>query len=208
MNGLKRAAFSLARQHIAFCMRASQPTLYLTFDDGPHPEHTPALLSLLAKLNVHASFFVIGKSAAVHPEIVAAVHAAGHLLGNHSFDHMKRKSMTRVRARAGIRETDAILSKFDGRPRHPFRPPWGEVSAMQLVRCIFGLEHLVLWSRDSMDYRDDAAAIVESFRRNPPLSGDIILFHDDHAIAHEALAVLIPQWQSRGFRFDALHPVG
>jgi peptidoglycan/xylan/chitin deacetylase (PgdA/CDA1 family) len=79
---------------------------------------------------------------------------------------------------------------------------------MQLVRCILGLDQLILWSRDSMDYRDGVASIVERFRRSPPAPGDIILFHDDHATAHEALSVLIPEWQSRGFRFEALHAAG
>jgi len=204
MNVLKRAAFGLARKHIVFSLKVSQPTLFLTFDDGPHPVHTPALLEMLAGLGVRASFFLVGKSATAHPEIVAAIVAAGHTLGNHSYSHRKRRTMTWAVARSDIASTDAVLARFDGRSKHPFRPPWGEVAPMQLVRCILAQDQLILWSRDSLDYRQDAPSIVADIRRSPPVSGDIILFHDDRAVAQEALAVLIPEWQAHGFAFDAL----
>lgn len=204
MNSLKRAALGLARRHIIFSVRSPKPTLYLTFDDGPHPVHTPALLELLAGLGVRASFFLVGESAEAHPRIVAAIVAAGHSLGNHSFSHKRRRTMTAAGARADTARTDAVLAKFDGHSTHPFRPPWGEVVPIQLARCIFGLDRLVLWSRNSMDYRDGAASIVDDFRRHPPVPGDIILFHDDHTAAHEALLVLIPEWRSRGFEFGSL----
>lgn len=208
MNRLKRVAFGLAGRHIVFGLKPAQPTLYLTFDDGPHLVHTPPLLDLLAQSDARASFFVVGKSAAAHPEVVTAIVAAGHTLGNHSFHHKKRSTMSAAVARSDISETDSVLARFDGQLKHPFRPPWGEVPPMQLLRCIFGLDRLVLWSRDSLDYRENADSIVASFRRNPPSAGDIILFHDDHAVAHEVLSVLIPEWRSRGFRFEALPRAG
>jgi len=204
VNPLKRAVLGLAGRHILFSLQRAKPTLFLTFDDGPHPEHTPALLELLAGLGVRASFFLVGESAETHPQVVAAIVAARHALGNHSFSHNKRKTMSAATARADVARADAVLARYDGKPRHPYRPPWGEVAPLQLLRCIAGRESLTLWSRNSMDYRDDAAAIVADFRRSPPAAGDIILFHDDHAAALEALRVLIPEWQGRGFEFDCL----
>jgi peptidoglycan-N-acetylglucosamine deacetylase len=204
VNWLKRAAFGLAGRCIAFRRKSAQPILYLTFDDGPHELHTPALLEVLARLGVRASFFLVGKSAAAHPQIVTAIVAAGHTLGNHSFHHRKRSTMSSAVARSEIEETDAVLARFDGRVKHPFRPPWGEVPPLQLLRCIFRLDYLVLWSRDSLDYKEDAAAIVAGFRRSPPTPGDIILFHDDAAVAVETLSVLIPEWRSHGFCFEPL----
>jgi peptidoglycan/xylan/chitin deacetylase (PgdA/CDA1 family) len=204
VNALKRAAFGLARQHILFSVSTSQPTLYLTFDDGPNLVHTPALLELLASLGVRASFFLVGRSADAHPEIVTAIVAAGHTLGNHSFSHRKRNTMSSAIARSDIAETDAVLARFDGKLKHSFRPPWGEVALLQYLRCLVGLDDLVLWSRDSLDYKNGAELIIETFRRQPPKSGDIILFHDDHAASTQALEILIPQWSRSGFKFEAL----
>ena len=204
MNWLKRAAFSLAGGCIVSRLKSAQPILYLTFDDGPNEVHTPPLLEALARLGVRASFFLVGRSAAAHPQIVTAIVAAGHTLGNHSFHHRKRSTMSSDVARSEVAATDAVLARFDGRLKHPFRPPWGEVPLLQLLRCIFRLDHLVLWSRDSLDYKENAEAIVAGFRRRPPGPGDIILFHDDHAVAAEALSVLIPEWRSQGFCFESL----
>jgi peptidoglycan/xylan/chitin deacetylase (PgdA/CDA1 family) len=204
VNSLKRALLGLAGRHIVFSLHRTKPTLYLTFDDGPHPVHTPALLELLAGRGVRASFFLVGESAEKYPQVVAAIVAAGHTLGNHSFSHHKRKTMGAAAARADVARADAVLARYDGKPRHPFRPPWGEVAPLQFLGCVLGRESLTLWSRNSMDYRDGSGAIVADFRRRPPAPGDIILFHDDHAAALEALQVLIPEWQGRGFEFDAL----
>lgn len=207
MNALKRGAFALARDHIVFSMKTSRPTLYLTFDDGPNEVHTPALLALLARLGAKATFFLVGKSASLHPQIVTDITASGHSLGNHSFHHRKRRTMSSAIARSDIAETDAVLARFDGKAKHPFRPPWGEVAPLQYLRCLVGMDNLVLWSRDSMDYRENSATIVDAFRRQPPKSGEIILFHDDHPTSTEALEVLIPEWRRSGFGFEALPPV-
>src|SRR5262249_14650065 len=195
VNSLKRAVFALAGRHIVLCLKPARPTLYLSFDDGPNPVHTPALLDLLAQSEVRASFFLVGKSVAAHPEIVTAIVAGGHTLGNHSFPHRKRRTMSSAIARADIAATGGVLARVDGQLKHPFRPPWGEVPPVQLLRCIFGLDRLILWSRDSLDYCEDAESIVASFRRTPPNAGDIILFHDDQAVAQEVLSVLIPEWR-------------
>jgi len=204
MNLLKRAAFGLAREHVVLNIRTSRPTLYLTFDDGPNAEHTPPMLELLARWRVKASFFLVGRYAEAHPEIVTAIVMAGHTLGNHSFSHTKRKGIAPSSAPSDIAATDAVLSRFDGRAKHPFRPPWGDVAPLQYLRCLAGMENLVLWSRDSMDYRDKADSIIENFRRAPPKSGDIILFHDDRAASMQALEVLIPEWKTSGFELEPL----
>jgi Predicted xylanase/chitin deacetylase len=153
---------------------------------------------------VKASFFLVGRYAQAHPEIVTAIVTAGHTLGNHSFSHTKRKGIAPGSVPADIAATDAVLSRFDGRAKHPFRPPWGNVALMQYLRCLLGMEDLVLWSRDSMDYRDQPDSIIENFRRAPPMSGDIILFHDDSPASMQALEVLIPEWKISGFQLEAL----
>jgi peptidoglycan/xylan/chitin deacetylase (PgdA/CDA1 family) len=206
VNALKRVVLGLARQHIVFCLKTSEPTLYLTFDDGPHPVNTPLLLDFLASMGVRASFFLVGKSAEAHPGIVSAIVAAGHTLGNHSFSHRKRRTMSSEVIRSDIAGTDAVLARFDGKLKHLYRPPWGEVPLLQYLRCLVGIDDLVLWSRDSMDYKHGPELIIENFRRKPPKAGDIILFHDDHASSTQALQILIPEWSRSGFKFDALPP--
>ena len=77
---------------------ASGPTsdgaVCLTFDDGPHPEHTPRLLDVLAAQGIHATFFVVGARAAAHPEIVRRVVAEGHAIGHHSYHHREPRETT------------------------------------------------------------------------------------------------------------------
>lgn len=184
-----------------------EPTLYLTFDDGPHPVHTPALLDLLAAHDARATFFLIGAKALEHEAIVRDIVARGHALGNHSFSHRKRRTMSPAEASADVRRCDEVLQRIDGLPNHPYRPPWGEIGARQYLRCLFGRERIALWSRNSMDYRDGSAAIIGHFDRQPPRSGDVILFHDDSDRSIPALAELLPVWAERGFRFARLEPV-
>ena len=97
----------------------------LTFDDGPDPSSTPALLRLLSKYETKATFFVTGKNASAHPELIAEILSQGHSIGNHSYSHdnfMMLKS-SRILLRE-IRSTQDILSQFDITP-FAFRPPVG-----------------------------------------------------------------------------------
>jgi peptidoglycan/xylan/chitin deacetylase (PgdA/CDA1 family) len=180
-------------------------TRYLTFDDGPDPEHTPRLLDLLSRHGVKASFFVVGQKVEQYPAVVERIVAEGHMLGNHSYSHWSFKLMSLRKKLREIDSTDALLQAFDGRPHHPMRPPHGYISADLLWHFAMRRRSFIYWSYDSLDYQEQAdATLVARLRDHPPQGGDIVLMHDDSGKAGAALGVLLPEWLARDHRFHAL----
>lgn len=97
----------------------------LTFDDGPNPRWTPLLLDVLARYDVRATFFMMGKYAASQPELVRRVHEAGHLIGNHSWTHPNFALTGAGKTREELARTSAELEQITGAPVRYFRPPFG-----------------------------------------------------------------------------------
>lgn len=183
--------------------------LYLTFDDGPHPQHTQPLLELLAAHDARATFFLIGEQIQRHAPLVRRIVDAGHALGNHSWSHPRFETLPLRQQLDEIERTDLMLSSFDGRTRHDFRPPRGVLPRPMLMDCIRRGRRIAYWSYDSLDYsRRPATELVELARRHPVRAGDIILMHDDSIISLELLETMLPVWKAQGFAFDALPAQG
>ncbi|OOG53672.1 polysaccharide deacetylase family protein [Rhodanobacter sp. C03] len=180
--------------------------IYLSFDDGPHPEHTPRLLDLLAMHDAHASFFLVGKQVERHPALVERIVAAGHALGNHSYSHPP--GFNKISLRQQLQEidrTDHLLAQFDHRPQHRFRPPRGSVSLSLLLHFARRRRNIAYWSYNSMDYQHPADAdMAARLRKQPPRAGDIVLMHDDNACAGRVLSLLLPEWRASGRSLLAL----
>jgi len=185
-------------------VRTADPVLYLSFDDGPHPQHTPALLDLLARYDAQASFFMVGAAVARHTTVAVQVARAGHTIGNHSYSHTRMTTIRPAERCVEYERTEQVLRGVDGRESHPYRPPYGSVPYESALRCLLSSARLVLWSVDSLDHRGDSAAVVRDLGAARMRPGDILLFHDDAATALEALTVLLPQWRDQGFSFRAL----
>lgn len=181
---------------------------YLSFDDGPHPEHTPRLLDLLSEFGVKASFFVIGREAQRWPEVVRRIAAEGHTLGNHSWSHPPFAHLSLDEQMAEVDRCDIMLQAIDGRPRHAFRPPRGDLSPRLLWRLWRRKQRVVYWTRDSMDYQSRPEAKLAAGLHDHPISaGDIVLMHDDADCARLMLAQLLPHWRAQGLRFAPLPPL-
>ena len=189
---------------VSLRLRSRRKVLYLTFDDGPHPHNTPELIKRLKVEDARATFFLIGSKAHRHRELVQALLQAGHRLGNHSFSHPRLTTLTVPEMHAELSRADQVLGQMDGAKQHLFRPPWGYITPLQLVSCVFAGRRIALWSRDSLDYKHDADAIVRMFRDRPPISGDVMLFHDDGPTACAALEKLLPEWKAAGFALDPI----
>lgn len=152
----------------------------LTFDDGPHPEWTPRVLQVLAKHRATATFFVVGRKAEAHPELVRAILAAGHTIGLHSYRHDRLFAL-----RGGRRVHDdlqrgvAVLEKLVGRRPVLFRPPIGHTNPI-IGRVADGLDLLIVgWTIGGRDgwagaRPDDVAVRVRRDLRD----GAIVLLHD------------------------------
>jgi peptidoglycan-N-acetylglucosamine deacetylase len=105
--------------------QSSTPSVYLTFDDGPHPQTTPYLLELLESHGIHATFFLIGKNCSRHPELVKQIHEAGHTIGNHSFNHLLLPTLPTKQLEQEIEVTNKLIEQVTGKAPELFRPPFG-----------------------------------------------------------------------------------
>lgn len=180
-------------------------SLYLTFDDGPHPGFTPALLDLLAEHDAKASFFLVGREVEKHDALARRISAEGHTLGNHSYSHPLFESLTLDQQMDEIARTERLLQGIDGLKRHAFRPPRGVLTLPMLARLVSRRHRIDYWSYDSLDYsRRPVPELLETIQRHPPRDGDIILMHDDSEHSLLLLRELLPAWKAQGFELRAL----
>jgi peptidoglycan-N-acetylglucosamine deacetylase len=183
----------------------SKKRIYLTFDDGPHPEHTPVLLDLLQSYRAQATFFLIGSECLNHADIVERISQAGHRLGNHSATHPSFHRLPPISQWREYSRADEVLSNVSQRSSGQFsiRPPRGAVTWTSLVYSFARCRRLVLWSRDSLDSSLASDEVCEEFESLPVKNGDVLLFHDDSRVCIDALRKLLPRWKQQGFRFVA-----
>ncbi|MGJ4729116.1 polysaccharide deacetylase family protein [Luteimonas sp. SDU101] len=179
--------------------------LYLSFDDGPHPEFTPPVLDLLAAHGATATFFLIGSRIDEYPQITRRIVDEGHALGNHSWSHPRMGALPLPAQVEEIARTDSALSAYSGRATHPFRPPCGELPANLLLHFARIGRNIAFWSYDSHDYELlPTPVLLPQIEADPPRAGDTILMHDDTAATVELLASLLPQWRAQGFEVRAM----
>jgi peptidoglycan/xylan/chitin deacetylase (PgdA/CDA1 family) len=174
----------------------------LTFDDGPHPEHTPRLLDVLGRHGVPATFFVVGQQAERYPELVRRLAAEGHVVGHHSYFHSDPRLTSARQLMKEVRQTADLLSKLLGQGPTLFRPPHGKLTGSKLWHLWRAGQAVVLWNVDPKDYAlRSASEGLAWFLRNPIQAGDIVLMHDNQPYAAEILSELIQKTRDRGLGF-------
>ena len=158
----------------------------LTFDDGPHRDGTPAVLSALDRVGASAVFFVSGEQVERNPELVREIAAAGHELGLHGYRHQTRRQWSNGLLAADTRRAlDAVTAAAGVEPRL-YRPPHG-VFSLAGLRLIRALElQPLLWSKWGRDWERRATPETITARVTGGLeAGDVVLLHDaDHYSAH------------------------
>lgn len=158
--------------------RKSEPQVYLTFDDGPDPRFTPAILDLLAQHQIKASFFVLGEACVAHPELVRRITEAGHDIGIHSYSHAHPWRLAEADAREELRRCYHTLTDITGSPTKLFRPAYGRIRPATLNEVnALGL-HTVLWSRSVIDWGRWGTLEGVSRRLAAVKPRDIVLMHD------------------------------
>ena len=188
--------------------RTIHKVVALTFDDGPHPEHTPKILDVLARHGVKATFFVIGERAEAHPEIVRRIIAEGHLVGNHTYSHSNRFPWMRdEKMREDIHWCDVVLQRITGRTPVLFRPPFG-VTNPPLARAIGNRYTVAGWdvrSLDTMAKWPRTRVFERVCRRLRP--GSVVLMHDDRPEGDALLEMILTHLEQNDYmvvRFDKL----
>jgi len=154
----------------------------LTFDDGPHPDGTPAVLEELDRLAVSAVFFVTGEQVERYPQLVGAVGAAGHELGLHGYRHQTRRQWSARLLADDVRRAREAVENAAGTSPRLYRPPHGvfTLTGLRLIREL-GLEPL-LWSKWGRDWERRATPETIAARATAGVApGDVLLLHDaDH----------------------------
>ncbi len=170
----------------------------LTFDDGPNECYTMELLEGLKSREVRATFFLIGKKAEECPDIVKEIQKDGHLIGNHSYDHVNLSEMTEGAACEQIEKTNQVIEEITGEAPQYLRPPFGSYKKnldadMNMVE--------VLWDVDPRDWSVKNTGMVVSRVTGQVEDGDIILLHDEYATSVAAAFEIIDILKSKGYTF-------
>ncbi|WP_326553823.1 polysaccharide deacetylase family protein [Micromonospora sp. NBC_01813] len=176
----------------------------LTIDDGPDPRWTPAVLTLLARYDVPATFFLIGERVAEHPELARRIAAAGHQIGNHSMRHpMPFAALPSSVLRAEIDQAQQHIVDATGVAPRLFRAPSGGWSTDVLAATVAAGLTPVDWTVNSGDWKEPGVGhITRALSRAG--SGHVLLCHDgggDRSQTVTALATVIPRLLHRGLRF-------
>jgi len=152
--------------------------LALTYDDGPNDPHTLRLLDVLARHDVRATFFLIGRFVQQRPDIARRISAAGHVIGNHSFTHPLLTFRSESEVRRELSDCRAALGDAIGEHSNLFRPPFGgrRPGVLRVAREL-GLVP-VMWNVTGYDWEAPPAAVIERKVTRQIRGGDVILLHD------------------------------
>lgn len=188
----------------------SQPEIALTFDDGPHPQHTPQLLEVLDHYGISASFFWLGACVQRAPYIARAVHQRGHWIGLHGYDHRSFPLLSAVELQQSLEKTTmAIAQACDIEPGllRDVRPPNG-LFTPQILRWLQDWGYRpVMWSVVPEDWVCPGVPVVVNRVLQQTCNGSIIVLHDGYcggAAVAEAAAQILPVLLNQGYRFRTI----
>jgi peptidoglycan/xylan/chitin deacetylase (PgdA/CDA1 family) len=181
----------------------------LTYDDGPNDPHTLRLLDVLAKHQVRATFFMIGRYVLQRPDIALAVAQAGHVIGNHTFTHPRLIFQSGAQTHKQMVDCRRALEDTVGNHSNLFRPPFGGRRPATLkIASELGLQ-TVMWSVSGRDWNTPPASIIEKKIARQIRGGDVILLHDgghratgaDRAQTVIATDQFVRRYRDKGYEF-------
>jgi len=189
-----------------------EKNIYLTFDDGPTPRITDWVLNTLEAYNAKATFFCIGKNIEQHPEIFQHIIEQGHVIGNHTYNHLNGwKTSTEVYLQS-ILKTETFINQTSNlkalTPNLLFRPPYGKIKPSQTKLLIEHNYKVIMWSVLSGDF--DTSITVEKCLNNvidTTKNGSILVFHDSEK-AFDKLKIVLPKvleyFSKKGYVFKRI----
>lgn len=183
-----------------------EKVIFLTFDDGPHPEATPFVLDELEKYGAKATFFCIGKNVEAYPKIYGEIISKGHAVGNHTHDHLNGWQTDDSDYFENIRKAAFLIESA------LFRPPYGKLRSSQ-AKSVSGAINakdpvIVMWSVLSGDFDTERSpeeclkGVIDSAK-----PGSIIVFHDSEKAFSRmkyALSETLKFFSERGYRFEVI----
>ena len=187
-------------------IRTNEKVLYLTFDDGPHPEITPFVLTELKKYDALATFFCVGKNVLAYPETYKQILGEGHSVGNHTQNHLNGWKTANDEYLKDIAEAANYIDS------NLFRPPYGKIGLFQARNLRAAMKgrkaRVIMWDVLSADFdqriSQDQSLEFVVLRSS---AGSIVVFHDSEK-AFTKLSYVLPRvlhhFSSQGFRFLAI----
>ena len=184
-------------------VQGGDKALYLTFDDGPNPETTPWLLEVLRKNKIKATFFLVGENAQRYPDLVRQIKADGHIVGTHTYNHLKGWCTPTCEYVLNIKKAEQAIQPNSVL----FRPPYGKMSIQQFLEI--KKEHtIVLWDLITHDYdKNHSPEMILKAIRKYSRDGSIVVFHDSLKAQANLFAVIgeaIDFWKDTGYEFCVL----
>jgi peptidoglycan/xylan/chitin deacetylase (PgdA/CDA1 family) len=188
---------------------AGAPGVVLTFDDGPHPEGTPAVLEALDRAGARAVFFVVGEQVERFPSLVAELAAAGHEVALHGYRHLNQMRVTPGWLADDLKRGAEAIVSATGTPPTLYRPPYGIFTPAGLVIARRAGYRPLLWSRWGRDWRaQTSAAEIAALAARDLTAGDVVLLHDadwysaagSHLRTAAAVPLLLDAIERRGLQ--------
>lgn len=191
----------ISQKWIHWNVKNEANSIYLTFDDGPIPDITPKVLALLKKYGAKATFFMVGENVKRYPEVYKQVVADGHMVGNHTFNHLKGFSTANSDYYSNIAKAGKYIDS------RLFRPPHGQITPSQ-IKNVSKNYKIVMWSLLSGDF--DSKISPENCTKNVidnTKSGSIVVFHDSLKAEKNMLPALrntLEYFSKKNFTFNSL----
>ncbi|MDE6476114.1 MAG: polysaccharide deacetylase family protein [Erysipelotrichaceae bacterium] len=176
----------------------NKPMIALTYDDGPTPKYTAAILDALKEHNASATFFILGSRAATAPELLQRMILEGNEIGNHTFSHKQLTTLSKENIEEEIEHTQESIYEITKKYPDTIRPPYGSKNE-QVMQAAKG-KKLVAWTIDTEDWRTKNVESIVKKVLNEVEDGSIILMHDLYASTAEASIILIPELIERGYQ--------
>lgn len=193
---------------------AQQKTIALTFDDGPHPQHTLQVLAVLDRYQVKASFFWLGMMVDRYPDVARAVHQQAHWLALHGYEHRLFPSLTAVELQQSLQQTQRAIAQachFDlAAAQHRIRdvrPPVGVVTPKTVKLLQQWHYRPVMWSVVPEDWVRPGVEVAAARVMTQAQNGSLIVLHDGYYGGEDAAATadrIIPALLKQGYRFVSI----
>ncbi len=189
---------------VVWDIKTEDKIVALTFDDGPHPKYTAAVLDLLAKYDAKATFFIIGKNAEKYPELVLRSYTEGHELANHTYTHPFKVSIKKLQEE--LQQTNDTIYSITGFSPVLFRPVGGNYTDAMINAAVKDGYKVVMWSwhQDTQDWKEPGVRKIVQKVMKGTRPGDVILFHDgggNRKQTIQALEEILPALKKQGYTF-------
>ncbi len=179
----------------------AKQTIYLTFDDGPHPKTTPVVLDILQRYGAKATFFCVGDNIQKYPTYFHKIQNAGHQVGSHTFNHLSGWTTSNTDYYRNVRKAATMV-------KSPlFRPPYGRITPNQ-SKFLSKYYRIVMWDVLSGDFDTTLTPEVcyDNVVRNTT-NGSVVVFHDSLKsidILEQTLPNILDHFANKGYKFEAI----